>query len=233
MMLAPADTANADATADATSRSGGSLCPVTSPRKVFREGPTSRGAWRRAPFRPRLTRGSPLISCRLPSDPLANPRPGSSRMRQGWMPAAMAASPWACSSAPTSVATSPYAVFSGSTMVVGSPRMCISTYGTPSSATWRCMSGSRVPPDTSLTRWAPRATAALATSAWKVSTAISTSRNAASLASAPMTGMMRCSSTSGGRRAAWGRVDWPPTSMMSTPASTICRACSTAASTSR
>ncbi len=46
-----------------------------------------------------------------------------------------------------------------------------------------------------------------------------------------MTGMTRCSSTSGGRRAAWGRVLCPPTSMMSTPAATISLACSTAAST--
>lgn len=46
-----------------------------------------------------------------------------------------------------------------------------------------------------------------------------------------MTGMTRCSSTSGGSRAACGRVLWPPTSMISTPAATMSRARCMAAST--
>ncbi len=56
--------------------------PVTEPRKVLREGPTRRGAWRSAPRSALRSRGSPLISCRLPSRALAKPRPESTRAHQ-------------------------------------------------------------------------------------------------------------------------------------------------------
>jgi hypothetical protein len=50
-----------------------------------------------------------------------------------------------------------------------------------------CMFSSNSPPDTSFTMCAPAAIAERATSAWKVSTAMSTSRKASSVASALQT----------------------------------------------
>ena len=55
-------------------------------------------------------------------------------------------------------------------MVSGVPRMCISTAGTPSAAIVGSMCGSCVPPLTSLTQCAPRATSSRATTLELVST---------------------------------------------------------------
>ena len=86
-----------------------------------------------------------------------------------------------------------------------------------------------VKPVTSLTIEAPQRTAALATATWRVS--IETM--APSLASARTTGSTRRASSSGLTGVNPGRVDSPPTSMMSAPASSIARPYSMAASGSK
>ena len=86
-----------------------------------------------------------------------------------------------------------------------------------------------VNPVTSFTMEAPQRTAALATSTWRVSM----ETTAPSLASARTTGSTRRASSSGSTGVKPGRVDSPPTSMMSAPSSSILRPCSIAASASK
>ena len=76
-----------------------------------------------------------------------------------------------------------------------------------------------VKPVTSLTTEAPQRTAALATSTWRVSM----ETIAPSFASARTTGSTRRASSSGSTGVNPGRVDSPPTSMISAPALSISR----------
>src|SRR6478735_8594841 len=111
-------------------------------------------------------------------------------------------------------------------MTSACPRQCMHTYAAPVRATTPAMSGSARPPDTSLTRRAPAATACSATTA----RVVSTETTAPSAARAATTGRTRASSCSTGTRPAPGRVDSPPTSRMSAPSSRSRRPCATAAS---
>ena len=86
-----------------------------------------------------------------------------------------------------------------------------------------------VKPVTSLMMAAPRRTQIFATSAWRVST----DTTAPSATSARTTGTIRRASSSLDTGRCPGRVDSPPTSMMSAPSSSILRAWATAASASR
>ena len=78
--------------------------------------------------------------------------------------------------------------------------MCIDTYGTFNLATVAIIAGSNVPPDTSLTMWAPLLTAASATCALKVSIEMSTPFRAR----ASITGRTRDISSPGGTGSAPG-----------------------------
>ena len=82
--------------------------PVMRPKKPFRLGPISNGARQSAPgaSNARRTSGNRRSSSTLLACVLAKPRPGSSSMRQGSMPACCARAPLASSSAPTSAHTS-------------------------------------------------------------------------------------------------------------------------------
>ncbi|MEG8034340.1 hypothetical protein QP157_03080 [Sphingomonas sp. LR61] len=106
------------------------------------------------------------------------------------------------------------------------PRQCMTTNPAPVDATTRAMSGSARPPDTSLTIAAPSSTARSAVEAFIVSTLT----GMPSATSCRTTGSTRSCSTGTGTRSEPGRVDSPPTSMMSAPAATRSRACCTAAS---
>ena len=86
-----------------------------------------------------------------------------------------------------------------------------------------------VKPVTSLTMEAPTRTAAFATSTWRVSM----ETMAPFLASARTTGRTRRASSSGFTGVKPGRVDSPPTSMMSAPASSISRPWAMAVSASK
>ena len=88
-------------------------------------------------------------------------------------------------------------------------------HGTFADATVLAMAGSASPPDTSLTTDAPASTAAAATAARVVSMLTGTP----SATSSRMTGSTRAFSTSASTRPAPGRVDSPPTSTRSAPAS--------------
>ena len=132
-------------------RSAGRTAPSASassrPRKVLREAPTSTG-------RPRpISRSSPASRAQLCSARLAKPSPGSSTSCSGATPAATTSSTRAMSSAHTSVTTSPY--WAAAYISRLCPRQCISTHGTPASATSSAMFLSASPPLTSLTRVAP------------------------------------------------------------------------------
>ena len=85
-----------------------------------------------------------------------------------------------------------------------------------------------VKPVTSFTMEAPTRTAALATSTWRVST----ETIAPCWASARITGSTRLASSSAETGVKPGRVDSPPTSMMSAPESSMARPCAMAASVS-
>ena len=97
---------------------------------------------------------------------------------------------------------------------------CITITPQSDSLTKSTMRGS-VKPVTSFTIEAPTRTAALATSTWRVS--IETM--APAWARARTTGSTRLASSSGVTGVKPGRVDSPPTSMMSAPSSSICRPC--------
>src|SRR5437870_592696 len=83
---------------------------------------------------------------------------------------------------------------------------------------------------TSLTRLAPACKAARATAGFIVSMEIGTLLLPASRST---TGRTRRSSSASGTGTAWGRVDSPPTSMISAPSSINCSAWATAAAGSR
>ena len=85
-----------------------------------------------------------------------------------------------------------------------------------------------VKPVTSLTMEAPTRTAAFATSTWRVSM----ETMAPFCASARTTGSTRFASSSALTGVKPGRVDSPPTSMISAPSSSIFRPCAMAASVS-
>ena len=91
---------------------------------------------------------------------------------------------------------------------------CMTTQPQSLSTATRTMSGF-VKPVTSFTIDAPSFTARRATSGWRVST----ETTAPASASARMTGMTRLASSSGETGRKPGRVDSPPTSMMSAPSS--------------
>ena len=99
------------------------------------------------------------------------------------------------------------------------PRQCITTYFTPVVATRSAIFGSAKPPLTSLIIVAPTFRAALATFALVVS--ILTVVFGKDLAIASITGIVRTNSSASVTRSAPGRVDSPPTSMMSTPSEII------------
>ncbi len=99
----------------------------------------------------------------------------------------------------------------------------------PRSAQSAAISGSPRRAVTSLTIVAPASSAAAATGAFEVST--ETSRPTP--ASPSMTGTTRRSSSSAATGSAPGRVDSPPTSRISAPASASSRPCAIAASGSR
>src|SRR4051812_10313258 len=101
-------------------------------------------------------------------------------------------------------------------------------HGHPASRTTSAIAGSPNPPDTSLTTLAPALSAAAATGARYVSTEVGTP----AAVSSRSTGTTRNRSSSASTRCAPGRVDSPPTSMMSAPSARICTACPTAVSRS-
>ncbi len=104
--------------------------------------------------------------------------------------------------------------------------MCIKHTGTPSCAAADSAPGARKA-RTSLIMPAPAATASRMTSGFEVSI---DKGIASDLCSASMTGTTRASSSASDTAAAPGRVDSPPTSMMSAPSSAICMARSSARS---
>ena len=106
-------------------------------------------------------------------------------------------------------------------MVVGSPCACITQTGNFLDAQKSRSASSNVNPETSLTKPAPAATAAFATAALRVSIEIGLDRFCDICL---ITGTVRSISTSLAIRSAPGRVDSPPTSMISAPALTISRA---------
>ena len=185
----------------------------------LREAPTTTG-------QPSAARsGSAARRRRLEAASLPKPMPGSSRVRSAGIPAAAAAAARPARNSCTSATTSAYAV--SRCIVAGSPRMCMRTMPAPRPATTASMRASRAAV-TSLTRDAPAASAAAATSGLEVSTeTITAGRRRASAAT---TGTTRSISSATGTVAAPGRVDSPPTSMTSAPASDMARACATAAS---
>src|SRR5919202_5335648 len=91
------------------------------------------------------------------------------------------------------------------------------------------MRGSAASAHTSLTTGAPASSAASATAALEVSTEMGTETAAAMARTA---GTTRDSSVASSTGSCPGRVDSPPTSIRSAPASTKARACATAAGTS-
>ena len=97
--------------------------------------------------------------------------------------------------------------------------MCISTMVQPSFATVGRRLGSSVPAETSLMMSAPPAMAAEATEARYVSIEMAVPANAGWVHEriCLMAGRMRERSTEGNTWGAWGRVDWPPMSMMVAP----------------
>lgn len=105
---------------------------------------------------------------------------------------------------------------------------CMTTRPQSHSAATRTISGS-VKPVTSLIIDAPRRAQSSATSAWRVST----ETTAPSATRPRTTGTMRSASSFGETGLCPGRVDSPPTSMMSAPSSSIWRPRATAASGSR
>src|SRR4051794_21552099 len=107
--------------------------------------------------------------------------------------------------------------------------MCMRTTVASRSAHNRAISGSPRRAVTSLTISAPASRAAAATWALEVSTL----RRPPAPDSPWMTGTPRLSSSSGETGSAPGRVDSPPTSRISAPASASSRPCATAASGSR
>ena len=110
------------------------------------------------------------------------------------------------------------------------PRLCIRITAAPDAATTSARAGSYLRALTSFTRLAPRSSAARATSALYVSIDIGMVTRPASRSS---TGSMRRRSSSADTSAAPGRVDSPPTSIRSAPASCIASAASTARAGSR
>src|SRR5947208_131596 len=115
-------------------------------------------------------------------------------------------------------------------MVAGVPCMCMRTTGTPARAQSGSIAGSARPAETSFTTSAPASSAARATSAFIVSTAIGTRTAARTAAS---TGSRRRRSSPPGTAVAPGRVDSAPTSSARAPAATISAAASAARAGSR
>ena len=99
-------------------------------------------------------------------------------------------------------------------MVLASPRRWVRTYGTLVFATSSAMPGSMLRPEMSLMTAAPAFSAASAVETWVVSMLTS----APAFTRAAMTGTTRRCSSAGLTSSAPGRVDSPPTSMMSAPA---------------
>src|SRR5436309_3645156 len=115
-------------------------------------------------------------------------------------------------------------------MVAGVPCMCMRTTGTPARAQSGSIAGSARPAETSFTTSAPASSAARATSAFIVSTAIGTRTAARTAAS---TGSRRRRSSPAGTGIAPGRVDSAPRSSARAPAATISAAASAARAGSR
>ena len=109
------------------------------------------------------------------------------------------------------------------------PRQCISTHGSPVSAATCAIPGSASPPETSLITAAPAPAVAAATLARVVSTLTGTPASTSSRT----TGRTRSISVAASTRSEPGRVDSPPTSMMSAPIRCISTPCATAAARSR
>mmetsp|Transcript_45751 Transcript_45751/g.115157 ORF Transcript_45751/g.115157 Transcript_45751/m.115157 type:complete len:337 (-) Transcript_45751:952-1962(-) len=221
------------AAAVATMRSSGRSRPVNVPRKCLREGPIrvtrffSSVCW----CRRRMPRPS---SCTFWSPLLAKPSPRSATRFHLHTPASCAATTRCASSSTTSSTTLLYVQCCA--MVSGMPRMCMTMMGTWALAAKANMSGSAVPPDTSLSMCAPASRAAAATRARNVSMLrmgdaadVCVARAANAARTARMTGTVRCSSSSSLTGVDPGRVEHPPMSMMSAPASANCSACATAA----
>lgn len=104
------------------------------------------------------------------------------------------------------------------------PRQCMITQGVRDSATTAAIRGSARPPETSLTIAAPASTQASATADRVVSTLTRTP----AATSSRTTGRTRSRSVAASIRCAPGRVDSPPTSTRSAPASRIATPCATA-----
>src|SRR5438034_189842 len=115
-------------------------------------------------------------------------------------------------------------------MVTGVPCMCMRTTGTRAAAQRGRSSASKRPALTSFTRSAPASSAAAATSAFVVSTAMGT-RTAARIARS--TGRSRRRSSTARTGSAPGRVDSAPTSRSAAPSATIRAAASAARAGSR
>ena len=207
-------------TAEPTRRSAGAR-PNRRPRKDLREAPTSTARSNEANLSRRAMRS------RQPCGLLPNPMPGSIAWRSAGIPAASAASQHAARVALTSPNKSSYRTFD--CIVRGLPRMCMSTTAAPAEAATSRISGSRLPPLTSLTMTAPSSTAAAATAAREVS--IEIGRGHPRSRSACRTGTTRASSSSTVTPAEPGRVLSPPMSRTSAPSSIASNARATAAST--
>ncbi len=157
------------------------------------------------------------------SGSLPNPMPGSITSLSARIPASRAAPVRSLRNARIS-SMKPGPMAAG--IVPGSPFMCMTTACTPVEAHSSSMPAS-LRPLTSLTISAPRETHLAATDVFIVSTDTGTSIEGIS---ALRTGSSLEISSSAGTGAAFGRVDSPPTSMMSAPWSIISNAWRTAAS---
>ena len=177
-------------------------------RELLREKPTSTG-------RPSASRTSSLrTSSRFWATVLPKPMPGSRQIRSSGMPCATAKASRSSRNEATSAATSPYR---GSACIVrGSPCMCMRQRYAPAPATTPASSGSPRRAVTSLTRIAPRSSAARATAAFDVSIEIGRSPPRRS-----RTGTTRRSSSSAETPSEPGRVDSPPTSTIAAPSAII------------
>src|SRR5579875_222209 len=205
-MSAPPAIASAVKTAFASRRCGGSA-PRTRAITLLRERATSIGKPRSRSSPSRLSRTR--FSCQT----LPKPKPGSMMMRSAATPATRARQRLRTRSARTRSTTS------GAVERMGdAPAMTITASARAATAG---ISGSPSSPDTSLRMRAPRASAARATAALRVSMLTGT-RTASSTASSA--GSTRRSSSSSGTGTWPGRVDSPPTSMISAPARSSARA---------
>ena len=189
------------------SRSIGLSLPVNPPKNDFRETPTKTGHPPNS-----LNLSNPCSNAKLCSKLFPNPIPGSTQIRSRPTPAISKALTRSAKNLPTSPTTSSY--IGSSCIVCGVPRICIATTPQSASATTSTAPLARKPL-TSLTIAAPFSSAAAITLGFIVSAETAIPR----AASPAITGKTLRFSSSSETPKAPGRVDSPPTSTTSAPAS--------------